>query len=255
MNEAFVKLAEELDELEVLYDIEATELVEVNEMMKLASTDSVAVVKGWIPERREAAVTGCLEGFECAYETRAPEGEEIPPILLENNGFATNFEWVLGMYAYPTYGRFDPTFIMSIFYFIIFGIMFADVGYGALLVLGCFVAVKFLHPSKGLKRSLKMFGYCGISSIFFGIVFGSYFGDLPLAIMKNMMNIPPEELPRLAIIAPEQAPANLAVIMDPLSSPMEFLIFALGVGVVHLVAGMAINSLLKTKGLVAAAIA
>ena len=33
------------------------------------------------------------------------------------------------MYSYPMYGKFDPTFIMSIFYFIIFGIMFADAGY------------------------------------------------------------------------------------------------------------------------------
>ena len=53
----------------------------------------------------------------------ALEASQKSLVLLKNNGFATNFEWVLGMYSYPQYGRFDPTFIMSIFYFVIFGIM------------------------------------------------------------------------------------------------------------------------------------
>ena len=172
-----VDMSRRVDALEVLYDIYATELVTVEQKLKLAATDSAALIKGWIPVNREAAVIAYLESAECAYEICEPDGEEIPPILLENNGFASNFEWVLGMYSYPVYGRFDPTFIMSIFYFIIFGIMFADAGYGLLLVLGCFGAVKFMHPGEGMKRALKMFGFCGISSMIFGVLFGAYFGD------------------------------------------------------------------------------
>ncbi len=233
------ELAKRVDALEVLYDMEATELVSVEQKLKLCATDSVAVIKGWIPAKREAAVEGFLEGFECAYEISEPEGEEIPPVLLENNGFASNFEWVLGMYSYPLYGRFDPTFIMSIFYFIIFGIMFADAGYGILLVLACFGAVKFLHPGEGMQRFLKMFGYCGFSCIIFGVLFGAYFGDLPLAIMRNMMGIPEEQLPNLALLG--GSGANIALLFDPLQNPMGFLLLSLGVGAVHLIAGMAVQ--------------
>ena len=233
------ELVEMLGTIEALWDIEATELVSVNEKLKLASTDDIAVVSGWIPCRREAAVCDFLDRFECAYDVREPEGEEIPPILLQNNGFASSFEWVLGMYSYPVYGRFDPTFIMSIFYFLIFGIMFADVGYGLVLVLACFGAVAVLRPADGLKRSLKMFGYCGISCVVFGVLFGSYFGDLPFAIMRNMMGMTEEQLPRLSLIP--SAEATLAVFLDPLQNPMGFLIFALGVGVVHLITGMAVK--------------
>lgn len=233
------ELAVGVDALEVLYDIEATELVSTEQKLKLLATDSVAIIKGWIPVRKEAAVQGYLEGFECAYEISEPVGEDVPPILLENNGFASNFEWVLGMYSYPLYGRFDPTFIMSIFYFIIFGIMFADAGYGLVLLLACFGAVKFLKPGESMTRFLKMFGYCGISCIIFGVLFGAYFGDLPLAIMRNMMGIPEDQLPNLALMG--STGANVALLFDPLQNPMGFLIFSLAVGAVHLVAGMAVQ--------------
>ncbi len=233
------KLSDNIEALEILYDICATEEQSRDELQKAVATESTVMLEGWIPCKREAAVEAFLEKSECAYEIREPQGEEAPPVLLQNNGFASNFEWVLGMYSYPAYGRFDPTFIMSIFYFIIFGIMFADVGYGAILVLACFGAVAFLKPGESMKRFLKMFGYCGISSIIFGVLFGAYFGDLPLAIMRNMMGIAEADLPRLAII--EASDATLAVFLDPLQNPMGFLIFTLGLGAVHLVAGMIVN--------------
>lgn len=239
IRKRLVALAERVEALEVLYDMDATELVSVEQKLKLSATDSTVMIKGWVPCGREAAVSGFLDGFDCAYEMSDPDGEEIPPILLKNNGFASNFEWVLGMYSYPAYGRFDPTFIMSIFYFIIFGIMFADAGYGLLLVLAGFGAVKFLKPGEGMTRFLKMFGYCGFSCIIFGVLFGAYFGDLPLAIMRNMMSIPEDQLPNLALMG--GTGANLAVLFDPLQNPMGFLILSLAVGAVHLIAGMAVQ--------------
>ncbi len=245
LKDKLSKLAQMLDWVEVLYDVEATELVAIEQKLKLVATDSVAIIDAWVPAKREVALNDFLEKFECAYEMRDPEGEEIPPILLENNGFATNFEWVLEMYSYPAYGKFDPTFIMSIFYFIIFGIMFADAGYGLVLLLACFGAVKFLKPSDSMKRFLKMFGYCGISCIFFGVLFGAYFGDFPLAIMREFFGMTEEQLPNLALLG--SSAANLAVWFDPLQEPMNFLIFSLAIGAIHLIAGMAVQFITLCK--------
>ena len=252
LSEEDAKLFEELkalanyvDAVEVLYDIEATELAAINQKSKLVATESVAIISAWIPAGREAVVTAALDKLECAYDVSEPDGEDVPPVLLKNNGFASNFEWVLGMYSYPQYGRFDPTFIMSIFYFVIFGIMFADVGYGLIVALGCLAAVKLLKLSDGLKRSLTMFGYCGISCIVFGVLFGSYFGDMPIAIMKTMMGIPESELPNLSIL-PSDSP-TLALLLDPLQDPMGFLIFSLAVGAIHLIAGMAVKFVILCK--------
>ncbi len=238
----YLVLADALEEVEVLYDLEETNLTSIVNQEKFLSTKSMAMLWGWVPEEMEGRVRDTLEKFVCAYEMVDPHADENPPILLKNNGFAANFEWVLGMYSYPAYGKFDPTFIMSVFYFIIFGIMFADAGYGLLLILGCFGGIKLLKPSLGMERFLKMFGYCGISSVLFGVLFGAYFGDLPLAIMKNMLMIPEENLPNLALLGADAA--NVAVFFDPLQNPMAFLVVSLAVGAVHLIAGMAVKFVL-----------
>ena len=239
IGERFFSLAESLGSVEILYDIEQTTLNETIEKQKLLATDTTVMIFGWIPEAREGSAKALLEKYCCAYELASPTEEDKPPILLKNNGFAANFEWVLGMYSYPTYGRFDPTFIMSIFYFIIFGIMFADAGYGLVLMLACFLGVKLMKPKEGMKRFLLMFGYCGISCLVFGVLFGAYFGDFPLAFMRNILGMTEAELPNLALLG--STGANLAVLFDPLQNPMGFLIFSLAFGAIHLIAGMAVK--------------
>ena len=239
LKKRLCELAGELDTLEAYYDLEATALLAVTEQEKMLATDRTVLLQGWIPAEEEARLSDLLSRFDCAYELSDPEEGDNPPVLLKNNGFAANFEWVLGMYSYPAYGRFDPTFIMSIFYFIIFGIMFADAGYGLVLTLGCFLGVKLLKPSASMERFLKMFGYCGISCMVCGVLFGAYFGDLPIAIMKNMMGMTDAEIPNLALLG--SAAPTLAILFDPLQNPMGFLIVSLGIGAVHLIAGMAVR--------------
>ena len=238
-------LSNDVEALEVLYDLEATELEATLQKQKMVGTERTVMLCGWVPERSEERVGELLEKYACAYELTDPEPDDNPPVFLQNNRFAENFEWVLEMYSYPAYGRFDPTLIMSIFYFIIFGIMFADAGYGLILMLACFGGIKLLKPGKGMERFLKMFGYCGISCVIFGVLFGAYFGDLPLAIMKNMMGMSEEQLPNLALLG--SAAPNVALLFDPLQNPMGFLVLSLGVGAVHLIAGMAVRFVILCK--------
>lgn len=214
--------------LEMLNDFEKTRLTALLALEKTGSTKYTALICGYVPERTQKAVERALDRYDCAYSfSEIPEGEDAP-VELRNNAYARSFEWVLGMYSYPAYGTFDPTAVMSIFYFIIFGLMFADAGYGLLLVLCCFGGIRLLHPKPGMRSFLAMFGWCGFSSVIWGVLLGSYFGDFPLAFMKNMTD--------LAVI-----PSTLAVWFDPLQNPMNFLILSLAVGAVHLIAGMAVR--------------
>ena len=237
-------LADNLTDVEILSDIEHTTKLTEENKRQLAVTERCAVLSGWCPVPAEGKIAEALAPFAAAYEFEDPaEGEDVP-VLLSNNVFARNFEWVLGMYAYPKYGRYDPTFVMSIFYFIIFGLMFADVGYGLLLTIICFGAVRWFKPRLGMKRFLLMFGFCGISCILCGVLFGSYFGDFPLAFMRNILHIPEERLPDLALIS---AGSNIAVLLDPLQSPVAFLVLSLGVGAVHLLTGMLIKAVILCR--------
>ena len=252
------ELSQMLDDIAVLYDMEMTTLLAAREKAKLAATDQCAVLEAWIPASSEERVTRALSRLPCAFETADPAPDEEPPVLLANNGFASNFEWVVGMYAYPKYGTFDPTFIMSLFYFFIFGVMFADVGYGALLVLGGFLLPKLLRVKDGMKRMLHMFGYCGISCILLGLVFGGWFGDMPYAIMTNFLGYESVEAAKEAFPIFNGLVVTLGgspISLNPLENPMAFLVISLAIGAVHLIAGMAVKFvLLCKKGEVFAAI-
>lgn len=237
-------------DLEALYDLEMTDLLAARQRQKLAETGGCVVLEGWIPARREERVIAALNKLDCAYETAEPAPGEEPPILLKNNGFASNFEWVVGMYAYPKYGTFDPTFVMSIFYFVIFGLMFADVGYGLLLVLGGFLVPKLLHFKTGMKRTFHMFGYCGIACTLLGVVFGGWFGDLPYAIMTGYLGYESTEAAKAAMpIFNGLGPmfGGVPFSLNPLDNPMAFLVVALGMGAVHLLGGMGVKFYLLCK--------
>ncbi len=234
-------LAESLDDIEILSDITETDLNVCIQKQKLLTTRSCSVLEGWIPENMTEPVIHALSKLECACELSDPEEGEEPPVLLHNNPLFTTFEWVIAMYSYPKYGTFDPTLIMSIFYFLIFGMMFADVGYGLLLVIACFGGVKLLNPRPGLRRMMLMFGYCGISCIFMGVLFGGWFGDLPTAIINSFF-------PSVAA-KPEFEPVKRFFngLINPITQSTSFLVVSLAMGEIHLVAGMAVNMVLTWK--------
>ena len=232
-------LAEKKDDVEILSDITETAHTAAKLKQKLARTGHCVILDGWLPASMADRVSEALNAYDCAFELEDPAPEDEPPVLLHNNRFAANFEWVIGMYSYPKYGTFDPTFIMSIFYFIIFGLMFADFGYGLLLATLCFVGIKVLNPRAPMRRMLMMFGFCGISSAIMGAIFGGWFGDLPTAIMTQ--------------VAPNAVDSSVGhffasgIWFNPLDDPMTFLILSLGVGAAHLIAGMAIKFIILCK--------
>ncbi len=230
-------LSELLDEVEILCDLEATTAAVCRQKRKLLSTRNCAVLQGWVPKSMQDTVIEALSRFEAACEFSEPEEGEEPPVLLKNNAFATNFEWVIGMYSYPKYGTFDPAVIMSVFYFLIFGLMFADVGYGLLLVLGCFGGIRLLNPRPTMRRMLMMFGYCGISCMLMGVLFGGWFGNLPTAIMNSFIY----HADGVAETTPIGRFFYNGLLFNPIDSSTDFLVLSLAVGEIHLIAGMAIN--------------
>ena len=242
-EDLFRDYAEHLDNVEILCDIEQTTVNVCLQKRKLAATRNCAVLQGWVPAEVEERVTKVLSGYECACEIADPEEGEEPPVLLKNNRWATNFEWVIGMYSYPKYGTYDPSFIMAIFYFLIFGMMFADVGYGLLLVLGCFGGIRLLNPREGMKRMLTMFGYCGISCMIMGVLFGGWFGNLPTAIMNSFIY----HADGVAETTPLGSFFYNGLIFNPIDASTGFLVIALGMGEIHLIAGMAINMIETCK--------
>ena len=250
VTDTFRRLSEKLPELQILYDLESTTLTAAREKQKLAATEECVVLEGWVPAEREGKVAAALDKLPCAYGMEEPPEGEEPPVLLKNNAFSANFEWVVGMYSYPKYGTFDPTTVMSIFYFLIFGLMFADVGYGILVTLIGFLAPKILRMKPSMTRMLNMFAYCGIACAICGFIFGGWFGDLPYALMTSFGGYESTEAAKEAFPLFNGLVVTLGgepVSLNPLDNPMAFLIISLAMGAVHLIAGMAVKFVLLCK--------
>lgn len=246
-----VELATNLDDIERLWDVENSALIAAQTKQKLAETGCCVVLEGWAPDHSVQRITETLTDAECAFEFEQPAPGEEPPILLRNNKFAANFEWVVSMYSYPKYGTYDPTMVMSIFYLLIFGLMFADVGYGLLLMLGGFLIPLIIKPRDGLRRTLNMFGYCGIACAICGAIFGGWFGDMPYAIMVNLLGLY-ESTDAAAAAVPFFNGLQLSlggepISLNPLANPLAFLVVSLGIGAAHLIVGMIVKFVLLCK--------
>ena len=216
------------DLLKMSWDVEMTKYREAELRMKMAATGNCVMIAGWVPEDRRDSVEKLLASSEVAYEFREPEDGERVPVALENNFFARNFEWVISMYSLPAYGTYDPTFVMAVWYCVLFAMMFADVGYGLLLIVGGFLLPKILHLKKSTARAFNMFAWCGVASVVAGVLFGGYFGDLPKA---------------LGLVSAD----SLALAVDPVKDPMIFMIVGFAVGFLHLVTGQIVSFAIKWK--------
>jgi V/A-type H+-transporting ATPase subunit I len=101
-------------------------------------------------------------------------------VQYRNPRFLKPFQMLVTNYHVPEYGTVDPTFFVMFSYLTMFGLMFADVGQGAILLLAGLAG--FFLSRRGEERFHNLFaliGWCGFSSVLFGAFFGSYFG-LPL---------------------------------------------------------------------------
>ena len=214
-------------QLEATYDIISTNIVELEAKKQILRVGSVCIIDGWVPVESSEKLEKLFKSNRCAYELAEPSEDDNVPIVLKNNAFASAFEPVISLYSLPRYKTFDPTFIMSIFYVIIFGLMFADVGYGLILALGCFLAIKLIYPRGTMKKFFQMFAICGLSCAFWGFIMGGYFGDL----LNTVFGVE----------------ANLAIWFDPIQDPMTFLVLSIVVGAVHMIAGMIVKMVVLIK--------
>lgn len=233
------ELAEYRWKLQLVSDYYRLKAEKYEVLGELPQTASTFAVSGYIPAYRAAQVAEELtDSFGAVVELEEIGEEEEAPVLLKNNKFSESVEGILSSYGLPSKGEVDPTFFMSIFYVFLFGMMLSDAAYGAIIAVGCGVALlKFPRMEEGLRKTLKLFFWCGVSTVFWGIMFGSYFGDLINVVSRNYLGH--------EVTVP-------AVWFAPLDDPMRLLIYSLLFGIIHMFVGLGLKGymLLKERDLV-----
>ena len=225
---SYAKYAEKLDFLEDYYVMKTERYAAYDD---IATSRNTFVLSGYIPE---PDVQGLKEYLETTFDAEV-EFEEATnddaPVKLKNNKFAEPAESVLATYSYPDHHEADPTSIMAIFYYIFFGMMFSDAGYGLVMAIACAVCLlKFKGMEPGLRRSMKMFFWCGVSTTIWGLLFGSFFGDAVTVISNTFFHTAPPNIPGL--VTP--------IWFNPVDDPMQMLMFSFLLGIIHLFTGLAI---------------
>ena len=206
---------------------------------KLFGTESVVLLEGWMPAEREEELSRVFEDYTCAYETRDPKEEEYPdvPVKLKNNRVTDGLNMVTNMYSLPAYGTVDPNPLMAPFFIVFFGLMFADIGYGILMILAALFALAKIKPQEGSLSFCRLLLWGGIATTIAGFMTGSLFSDAPKQIYDVICaskGIEPtwQGLPRL---------------FSPTEDSILVLVGSLILGWLHLNTGMVVSFVQKWK--------
>lgn len=192
---------------------------------ELLSSNHVTLINGYIPQPQAQDFTEKIErNFSAAVEIFEPDEDDDTPVLLKNNKFNAPCESTVTMFSPPGKNDVDPTSAMAFFFYLFFGMMLSDAGYGLLITLATAFVLKKFNLERSMRNSMQMFFYCGISTMFWGVLFGGFFGDL---------------IPKIAQVYFNKT-ITMPALLNPIDDALTLLVLGLGLGIVHILVGMGI---------------
>jgi V/A-type H+-transporting ATPase subunit I len=206
-----------LAEIEVLLKVECSLLTAEQDFPR---TESAILITGWVPAGAASALAErwqAITGDRCVIETTKPDpfSEEPTPVLLRHPWWLRPFEMLVSAYGLPKYQELVPTLFLALSYLVMFGMMFGDLGHGAVLGIAGLSLFRAGRSQK-LRDVGLLLWFGGLASMGFGIIYGSCFG---LEFFKAY-----------------------ALWHDPLDgNPMTLMYGAMGVGIVMISLGLILN--------------
>lgn len=200
-------------EFEILYDYYSVERDRKQALLKMGGTAKTFALEAWVPENRmEFVQKGISKLTDSVYiNFEEPAEDENFPVLLSNHKLVEPFEAITDLFSLPNPHEIDPNVYMAPFYFVFFGMMLSDAGYGIVLSIATYIAMKKLHLSGLGKKMTELMFLSGISTVVWGAIFGGWFGDI--------FGIPP-------------------LWIDPLDDPMAVLTVSFIMGIIQIYTGI-----------------
>lgn len=181
-------------------------------------------LEGWLPVVRLTDLRKTLHerlGESVVVEELAREAWSAheAPVVLANPRLFRPFEAIVRILPLPVYGTMDPTPFVAVFFPMFFGMILGDIGYGlALAGLGLLLHRRS-RPGSLTRTVAEIAGPCAAFAIVFGAVYGELFGDLG----RRWFGLH-------------------ALVFDREESVTAALAVAVGIGVVHIVLGLAVGA-------------
>lgn len=234
LTKKFHELAKRREELKILSDYYRLEATKQEGMGKSSDSKTTFFISGYVPEKVVDGITKKLEeSFNLYWEIEDIKEDEEAPVLMKNSGIGESVEGIVESYGLPKKKEVDPSKVMSGFYIFLFGLMLSDAAYGLIMFIGCaFLLKRYKKMESSMRKSIKLFMYCGISTLVWGVLFGGYFGDA------------------LDIISTTFFGHHITVKplwFAPLNDPMKLLMYCMLFGIIHLFTGLAVKGYMCIK--------
>jgi V/A-type H+-transporting ATPase subunit I len=142
---------------------------------KPGGTKHFAVIQGFIPSKMEQKFKDSTKQWmSVVEEITDPKLKEQIPTLFDNKKFVKTFEVITESQGIPKHGEADPTPMIALMWPIFYGLMFADMGHG-LLLMGMGLLFKFKGQGT-LSRWGMLIAISGASAAIAGVGAGEAFG-------------------------------------------------------------------------------
>ena len=226
-EEKIKSYASERDNLKFLCDYLLLRKDKYEALSMFGMTDTVFVITCYCPERDAIKLKAYIEKrFTSDVTVKDPPEDAEVPVVLENGWFSKPVEKIVGMYSLPGKNDVDPTSLTAFFYYFFFGMMLSDAGYGLMMVVAIAIILKKFKLEESMRNTLKMYMFCGVSTVFWGAMYGSWWGDWFSVFNQSFLG---------------GSPLNLALWLDPLKELMRLMVWCFGFGLVHLFFGVGIK--------------
>ena len=188
----------------------------------LLRTKKRSLIEGWIPANKIDAMKREVEDVvpkaDVFLKLEDPKPVDKVPSDFKNRGVAGPFSIFVNLQGTPGYFEINPASIYAALFIAMFGIMFGDVGGGAIFILLGYLLMQkktgLFSFSRNTTRKLgQIIVCCGISGVVFGFLYNEFFLT--------------EILPRS--------------ILNPLQDFSQIITIALVFGAAQLVLGLVIN--------------
>ena len=227
--------AEDIKLLQQFHDFMDSELDTENILATTIKTKDFYVLNGWIPADEKKKVAQLIKQLDSRIKIKFGRTVRLdaPPSIVGNGKLIAPYQAVTNMYGSPGKNDMDPNPFVAIFYFLFFGMMVADIGYGLVLFIATGAILLFKKPqSQGVKNLIMILCMAGVSTILWGVFFGGFFG---------FGNSDISFVPRAVI--------------NPIDDAILLLALAMGLGMLHIAVGICLKFYnLLSQGKVADAI-
>ena len=221
-NKIVDKMAPSRNQLLLLSDHYTQELQTLKVQQNMLFTSRAFLITGWIIAKEEEELLKRLHEVTNVVDLRLtePEPDDTIPILLENNRLVKPFSLITEMYGHPQYTEFDPTPLFAPFFVLFFAICLGDAGYGLILALGSYFALKKFEIYGGARKLLQILFIGGIANIVIGLLTGGVFA------------MEPDKLPAIF---------NTFKVFTPTKQVVLFLYISFAIGVFQVLFGLGVK--------------